>query len=69
MKPYPFLFVFAYLLSLNVSAQTNTLWYKQPADKFEESMVLGNGKMGASVLGGMATDTIFLNDIFSIYQF
>ena len=63
MKQFPFLFVFAYLISLNVLAQTNTLWYKQPADKFEESMVLGNGKMGASVLGGMATDTIFLNDI------
>jgi alpha-L-fucosidase 2 len=46
-----------------IAQPANILWYKQPADKFEESMVLGNGKIGASVLGGVATDTIFLNDI------
>ena len=52
------------LMMVTVTAQSdNILWYKQPAEKFEESMVLGNGKMGASVLGGIATDTIFLNDI------
>jgi alpha-L-fucosidase 2 len=38
------------------------LWYKQPASYFEESLVLGNGKMGASVFGGVASDKIFLND-------
>jgi alpha-L-fucosidase 2 len=41
---------------------TNTLWYKQPAQYFEESLVLGNGKMGASVFGGVASDQIYLND-------
>ena len=41
---------------------TNTLWYKQPAQYFEESLVLGNGKMGASVFGGVQSDKIFLND-------
>ena len=47
-----------------VSAQsTNTLWYNQPAEHFEESLVLGNGKMGASVFGGILSDKIFLNDI------
>ncbi len=39
------------------------LWYNQPAEFFEESLVLGNGKMGASVFGGVHTDSIFLNDI------
>jgi alpha-L-fucosidase 2 len=41
---------------------TDILWYKQPAKYFEESLVLGNGKMGASVFGGIATDKIYLND-------
>ena len=38
------------------------LWYNQPAQYFEESLVLGNGKMGASVFGGVDSDKIFLND-------
>ncbi len=45
------------------SQSTNTLWYKQPAQYFEESLVLGNGKVGASVFGGVASDQIYLNDI------
>jgi alpha-L-fucosidase 2 len=40
----------------------NTLWYYQPARYFEESLVMGNGKMGASVFGGVSSDKIFLND-------
>jgi alpha-L-fucosidase 2 len=38
------------------------LWYNQPAQYFEESLVLGNGKAGASVFGGVESDKIFLND-------
>ncbi|MDD4968955.1 MAG: glycoside hydrolase family 95 protein [Paludibacter sp.] len=46
-----------------VHAQSNhILWYDQPATYFEESLVLGNGKMGASVFGGVNSDKIFLND-------
>jgi len=40
----------------------NTLWYNQPAQYFEESLLLGNGKMGATVFGGVASDKIYLND-------
>ena len=39
------------------------LWYDEPAEFFEESLVLGNGKMGASVFGGIEQDQIYLNDI------
>jgi alpha-L-fucosidase 2 len=39
------------------------LWYDEPAEFFEESVVLGNGKMGASGFGGVAQDKIYLNDI------
>ncbi|HEY3372255.1 MAG TPA: glycoside hydrolase family 95 protein [Prolixibacteraceae bacterium] len=44
------------------SQSTHTLWYHQPAQYFEESLVLGNGRMGASVFGGVNSDKIFLND-------
>ena len=47
-----------------MEAQSNhILWYNQPADYFEESLVLGNGKMGATVFGGVNSDKIYLNDI------
>lgn len=47
-----------------ISAQSKSvLWYKQPAEFFEESLVLGNGKMGATVFGGANSDKIYLNDI------
>ena len=39
-----------------------TLWYNQPAQYFEESLVLGNGTQGATVFGGIQSDKIFLND-------
>ncbi|MCY7359000.1 MAG: glycoside hydrolase family 95 protein [Rudanella sp.] len=39
-----------------------TLWYKQPAQYFEESLVLGNGTQGATVFGGIKSDKIYLND-------
>ncbi len=39
------------------------LWYNKPAEYFEETLVLGNGKAGATVFGGNTTDKIFLNDI------
>lgn len=56
------LFVFA-ITEFGQAQSSNTLWYKQPAQYFEESLVLGNGKVGASVFGGVATDQIYLNDI------
>ena len=39
------------------------LWYDRPADFFEESLPLGNGKLGALVYGGTDRNTIYLNDI------
>ena len=53
-----------FLFSINMKAQSShVLWYRQPADYFEESLVLGNGKMGATVFGGVNSDKIYLNDI------
>lgn len=56
-----FLLIFS-LVKTAVSQSDHILWYNKPADHFEESLVLGNGKMGASVFGGINTDKILLND-------
>ena len=59
-----FLVIIISFLYKNASAQSNhILWYNQPAEFFEESLVLGNGKMGATVFGGVESDKIYLNDI------
>jgi len=39
------------------------LWYANPAQYFEEALVLGNGLQGATVFGGISTDKIYLNDL------
>jgi alpha-L-fucosidase 2 len=57
-------FIFSVTGLNNIAGQSaNKLWYNEPARYFEESLVLGNGKMGASVFGGVESDKIFLNDI------
>jgi alpha-L-fucosidase 2 len=58
-----FLFLIFSSFGGKLVAQSNhKLWYNQPADFFEESLVLGNGKMGATVFGGVNSDKIYLND-------
>lgn len=40
----------------------NRLWYNRPAAYWEEALPLGNGRLGAMVSGGVAMDTIQLNE-------
>jgi alpha-L-fucosidase 2 len=62
LKKLLLVFAFAFFYT-NISAQSShVLWYNQPAEFFEESLVLGNGKMGATVFGGANSDKIYLND-------
>lgn len=49
------------LAGAEAAAQT-LLWYDRPAEAFEEALPLGNGRIGAMVFGGPATDRILLND-------
>lgn len=39
------------------------LWYDRPANFFEESLPIGNGKLGALVYGSTSDNVIYLNDI------
>jgi alpha-L-fucosidase 2 len=59
------LFLLLLFLAIGICrAQTPTkLQFNKPAEFFEETLVLGNGKMGASIFGGVNSDKIFLNDI------
>ncbi len=65
MKPSLFpvcLIVFSLNFSTLSAQSDHLLWYKQPAQYFEETLVLGNGKTGASIFGGVNSDKIYLND-------
>jgi alpha-L-fucosidase 2 len=59
--------LFSLLLFLTIGicgAQSPTkLQFNKPAEFFEETLVLGNGKMGTAIFGGVNSDKIFLNDI------
>lgn len=58
------LLIVSLLFSAHAQAQSDkVLWYDKPAEYFEESLVLGNGRIGATVYGGAVVDKIFLNDI------
>ena len=49
--------------TLNEStAKKQSLWYKQPAKKWEEALPVGNGRLGAMVFGGINTERIQLNE-------
>ena len=44
------------------SAQDNSLWYKQPAQNWNEALPIGNGRLGAMVFGGTSEERIQLNE-------
>lgn len=61
---------FLFFLSLSWGVTTTfaqqlpmRLWYDKPATYFEESLPIGNGKLGALVYGNPDDDVIFLNDL------
>ncbi len=40
----------------------NTLLYKSPAFSLENALPVGNGRLGALVMGGISSETIYLNE-------
>lgn len=63
MKKIYIVLVISILCGKIAAQSSQVLRYNRPADFFEESLVLGNGKMGATVFGGVESDKIYLNDI------
>ncbi|MBX3015733.1 MAG: glycoside hydrolase family 95 protein [Caldilineaceae bacterium] len=46
---------------MNQSSNLN-LWYRQPATQWVEALPIGNGRLGAMVFGGVATEQLQLNE-------
>src|SRR5687768_8953878 len=44
------------------TAKDLTLWYAQPAEKWEEELPIGSGRMGAMVFGGVGQERIPFNE-------
>ena len=69
MRKIKFLSVFSlFLLAVSCSDKTTEtpdleLWYRTPAKIWEESLPLGNGRLGAMPTGGVYSENIVLNDI------
>ena len=69
MKKYRLCITLSVILLTIVNIPTNArqqpmrLWYNRPAAFFEESLPIGNGKIGALLYGGADTDSLYLNDI------
>jgi alpha-L-fucosidase 2 len=40
-----------------------TIWYRQPAGKWEEALAVGNGRLGAMIFGGVEKERLQLNEI------
>ena len=60
------LLLIALLSAMSAKAQDQApmlLHYDSPADFFEESLPIGNGKLGALIYGGTDDNIIYLNDI------
>jgi len=39
-----------------------TLWYREPAGQWTEALPVGNGRLGAMIFGGVASERIALNE-------
>ena len=54
----------ALFLAATLVADTarHELRYEHPAEHFEETLLLGNGRVGAALFGGVDTERIYLND-------
>ncbi len=66
MKKLSLLLLFCAALSACCQKESDArylMWYDHPASEFIESLVLGNGQMGAIVYGGVPKERISLNEL------
>ncbi|MCU0981023.1 MAG: glycoside hydrolase N-terminal domain-containing protein, partial [Pirellulaceae bacterium] len=54
--------VLAPLAAATAADSTTTLWFDKPATRFQQSLPLGNGRIGAMIFGGVAEERIVLNE-------
>ena len=63
MRKYSLIFFLSFHISVVIAQSPTKLQFNKPAEFFEQTLVLGNGKMGAFIYGGVNSDRIGLNDI------
>ena len=51
------------IIAQPTAAAPNVLWYNTPAQKWEQALPIGNGRLGAMVYGQPARERLQLNDI------
>jgi alpha-L-fucosidase 2 len=44
------------------NAEDHTLWYRQPANLWQDALPIGNGRLGAMVRGTTNTDRLWMNE-------
>ena len=56
--------IFLYLLfcASYISANNVALWFDSPANRWMQSLPVGNGRLGAMIFGGVATEKLALNE-------
>lgn len=56
--------IFLYLLfcASYISANNVALWFDSPANRWIQSLPVGNGRLGAMIFGGVATEKLALNE-------
>jgi alpha-L-fucosidase 2 len=64
-QPIVLLFLLSFLINNSASAQSKPfkLWYDKPASRWEETLPLGNGRLGMMPDGGINNEQVVLNDI------
>jgi hypothetical protein len=48
--------------SANGRTSAKKLWYRQPAEQWEEALPIGNGRLGAMIFGGTDKERLQLNE-------
>jgi alpha-L-fucosidase 2 len=59
---HKFVYAAVLLSMLEVRAQDEMLWYRQPAQKWTEALPIGNGRLGAMVFGGVEEERLQFNE-------
>ena len=57
------LFLLSFIFKTSIAQEHLRLWYDKPAERWEETIPLGNGRLGMMPDGGIDTENIVLNDI------
>ena len=50
------------LIAKEMQGRENPLWYPRPADEWVQALPIGNGRIGAMVFGGIASERLQLNE-------